>query len=59
VEAIVRIVLEVADNNHRERMKPRDTRKLIMCLKSREACGIYGIPNYFFRKIFGAYNIFD
>jgi hypothetical protein len=53
VEARVRTLLEVVDNNHPERMIPCDKKKLIKYLKLREACGIDGFPNECFRQLSG------
>jgi hypothetical protein len=53
VEAGVRTLFEVVDNNHPERLRPRDIQKLIKYPKSRKACGIDGIPNECFRQLSG------
>jgi hypothetical protein len=45
VEAKVQALLETADKNPPQRIRPCDVQKLIKSLKLRKACGIDGIPN--------------
>jgi hypothetical protein len=45
VEARVQALLEAADNNPQQRIRPCDLQKLLNSLKLKKACGIDGIPN--------------
>jgi hypothetical protein len=45
VETSVQALLETAENNPPERIRPCDQQKLVNCLKIRKKFGIDGIPN--------------
>jgi hypothetical protein len=45
MEARVQALLEAADNNPPERIRPCDLQKLLNSLKLKKSCGIDGIPN--------------
>jgi hypothetical protein len=51
VEARVQALLEAADDNPLEKIRPCDIQKLIRSLKLRKACGIDGIPNECLRHL--------
>jgi hypothetical protein len=51
VEARVQALLETVNNNHPERIRPCDLKKLVNFLKSKKACGIDGIPNECLRHL--------
>jgi hypothetical protein len=51
VEARVQALLEAADNNPPQRIRPCDLQKLLNSLKLKKACGIDGIPNECLRHL--------
>jgi hypothetical protein len=51
VEARVQALLEAADNNPPQRIRPCDVQKLLNSLKLKKACGIDGIPDECLRHL--------
>jgi hypothetical protein len=51
VEARVQALLEAADNNPPQRIRPCDVQKIINSLKLQKACGIDGVPKECLRNI--------
>jgi hypothetical protein len=51
VEARVKALLEAADNDPHERIRPCDLQKLLNSLKLKKVCGIDGIPNECLRHL--------